>query len=354
MASQETQQFVDINGAKIIVDNALSYTDEQVEEVESKIPSKVSALTNDSGFQTASQVTSAIEGKIDSALSDSSTNAVQNKAISAELSNIKSGSSITSIDASKIKGTISSSNLPSYVDDVVEYSTVKNFPTTGETGKIYVDTSTNLTYRYSGTSYVEISPSLALGETEATAFRGDYGAEAYAHAVTNKGTALAAGMYKITVNSEGHVTEGTKVAKADITDLGIAAAQSVTAGTAGTTSATSGATLDVPYVTVAADGVVNAYGTHKHTISGFLTSTSTLDASKLSGTVPSSCYTDTTYSDMTGATDGAAGTHGLVPAPPAGSTAKFLCGNGTWQTPAGTVYSAIPDADILALFGKTA
>jgi hypothetical protein len=354
MATQATYEFVDINGAKIIVDETQAYTNEQIEEVEGKIPSKISALTNDSGFQTASQVTSAIEGKIDSALSDSSTNAVQNKAISAELSNIKSGSSITSIDASKIKGTISSSNLPSYVDDVVEYSSVKSFPTTGETGKIYVDTSTNLTYRYSGTSYVEISPSLALGETEATAYRGDYGAAAYAHAVTNKGTELASGLYKITTNAEGHVTAGTKAAKADITGLGIAAAQSVTAGTAGTTSATSGSTLDVPYVTVAADGVVSAYGTHKHTISGFLTSSSSLNAANLTGTVPSSCYTDTTYSDMTGATSSTAGSHGLVPAPAAGAETKFLCGNGTWQTPAGTTYSAIPDADILALFGKTA
>ena len=52
---------------------------------------------------------------------------------------------------------------------------------TGETGKIYVALDTNLTYRWSGSAYVEISPSLALGETSSTAYRGDRGASAYAH-----------------------------------------------------------------------------------------------------------------------------------------------------------------------------
>ena len=46
--------------------------------------------------------------------------------------------------------------------------------------------------------------------------------------------------------------------------------------------------------------------------------------------------TNTTYTDMTGATASAAGTHGLVPAPAAGAQAKFLRGDGTWQVPANT------------------
>ena len=81
-------------------------------------------------------------------------------------------------------GKVPSSQLPSYVDDVLEYSSSSLFPTTGETGKIYVDTSTNLTYRWSGTIYVEISPSLALGETQSTAYRGDRGKIAYDHSQT--------------------------------------------------------------------------------------------------------------------------------------------------------------------------
>ena len=120
-------------------------------------------------------------------------------------------------------GKVPSAQLPSYVDDVVEYASEANFPATGESGKIYVALDTNLTYRWSGSAYVEISPSLALGETSSTAYRGDYGAAAYAHAVTNKGTNYASGLYKITTNSEGHVTNAAAVEKSDITILGIPA-----------------------------------------------------------------------------------------------------------------------------------
>ena len=127
-------------------------------------------------------------------------------------------SGVAELDAN---GKVPTSQLPSYVDDVLEYSAKSSFPATGETGKIYVDTSTNKTWRWGGSAYVEISPSLALGTTSSTAFRGDYGNTAYAHAVTNKGAAFASGLYKITTNAEGHVTAATAVAKADITALGI-------------------------------------------------------------------------------------------------------------------------------------
>ena len=93
-----------------------------------------------------------------------------------------------SVDVTKqLSGKIPEANLPSYVDDVLEYNSKSNFPTSGETGKIYVDISTNLTYRWGGSAYVEISPSLALGETSGTAYRGDYGAIAYAHSQKTSG-----------------------------------------------------------------------------------------------------------------------------------------------------------------------
>lgn len=78
-------------------------------------------------------------------------------------------------------GKVPSSQLPSYVDDVLDYSSKTAFPSTGESGKIYVDNTTNLTYRWSGSDYVEISPSLALGTTSSTAFAGDKGNAAYNH-----------------------------------------------------------------------------------------------------------------------------------------------------------------------------
>lgn len=83
-------------------------------------------------------------------------------------------------------GKVPSGQLPSYVDDVVEYNSLSDFPATGETGKIYVAKDTNLTYRWSGTGYVEISPSLALGETASTAYPGDRGKAAYDDSQTNK------------------------------------------------------------------------------------------------------------------------------------------------------------------------
>jgi hypothetical protein len=84
-------------------------------------------------------------------------------------------------------GHVPVSQLPSYVDDVQEYPSRSGFPATGEAGKIYVATDTNLTYRWTGSGYVEISPSLALGETSATAYRGDRGKAAYDHSQIKSG-----------------------------------------------------------------------------------------------------------------------------------------------------------------------
>ena len=73
------------------------------------------------------------------------------------------------------EGKVPSSQLPSFVDDVIEVATLDELPSTGEAGKIYVTKDTNLTYRWSGSKYVEISASLALGETSSTAYAGDKG-----------------------------------------------------------------------------------------------------------------------------------------------------------------------------------
>lgn len=49
--------------------------------------------------------------------------------------------------------------------------------------------------------------------------------------------------------------------------------------------------------------------------------------------------TNTTYTNMGAASASAAGKAGLVPAPAAGAQAKYLRGDGTWQTPPNTTYS---------------
>ena len=78
-------------------------------------------------------------------------------------------------------GKVPSTQLPSYVDDVIEYDSFAVLPSTGETGKIYVTKDTNLQYRWGGSAYTEVSKSLALGETSETAYRGDRGKIGYDH-----------------------------------------------------------------------------------------------------------------------------------------------------------------------------
>lgn len=170
-----------------------------VSDIESKadiedIPTSLSELTNDAGYITADD----IAGKLDS-------------------SQKGAANGIAELDEN---GRVPQSQLPSYVDDVLEFNAESAFPQNGESGKIYIAADTNLTYRWSGSQYVQISSSLALGETSSSAYRGDRGKEAYDHA-SAKGSAFASGLYKIATNSEGHVTGATAVAKSDITALGI-------------------------------------------------------------------------------------------------------------------------------------
>lgn len=62
--------------------------------------------------------------------------------------------------ADLVDGKVPASQLPSYVDDVLEYANFAAFPSTGESGKIYVALDTNKTYRWSGSEYVEIANAL--------------------------------------------------------------------------------------------------------------------------------------------------------------------------------------------------
>ena len=86
-----------------------------------------------------------------------------------------------STKADLVGGYVSASQLPSYVDDVLEYADLAAFPVTGEAGKMYIAIDTNLVYRWTGSTYAVTSSSLALGSTSSTAHRGDHGAAAYAH-----------------------------------------------------------------------------------------------------------------------------------------------------------------------------
>ena len=98
--------------------------------------------------------------------------------------------------ADLVDGKIPTSQLPSFVDDVVEYTSVSAFPATGETGKIYVDTTNNTIYRWGGSAYVLIPTAIAVGETPNCAHRGDHGKHAYDHSM----------------NGDHHVTPAQKAA----------------------------------------------------------------------------------------------------------------------------------------------
>lgn len=249
------------------------------------------------------------ESEIDSKVSTLNT-AISGKAAS---SHKHAAADITSVNASAITGIIDASHLPSYVDDVIEgyYSNSKFYKTkssdgvyateiTGEAGKIYVNLNDNKTYRWSGTAFVVISETIALGETSATAYRGDRGKVAYDHASAH-GSAFASGLYKITTNAAGHVTAATAVVKTDITGLGIPAQDTVY-----THPTTSG---------------------NKHIPSGG--SAGQFLKWSADGTAVWAADNNT-WTALKGATADVSGTAGYVAAPAKGQQNYFLRGDATW------------------------
>lgn len=92
----------------------------------------------------------------------------------------------TTLDAKAdlVNGLVPASQLPSFVNDVLEFTAIGDFPTNGETDKIYLAKDTNKIYRWSGSEYVQVNGGLALGETSETAYRGDRGKISYDHSQT--------------------------------------------------------------------------------------------------------------------------------------------------------------------------
>lgn len=103
------------------------------------------------------------------------------------ISKIGANSGIASLDST---GKVPSTQLPSYVDDVLEYSAKASFPATGETGKLYIDLSNNNVWRWSGSAYVNVSDGnahLTLGTTSSTAYQGNLGKIAFDHSQLTTG-----------------------------------------------------------------------------------------------------------------------------------------------------------------------
>lgn len=368
----------------------LNYTDGVTSNIQTQLNGKAAAShTHDDRYYTEDEVDGLLAAKANTSHTHSAANITSGTLALDRIPTI-TDAKIQGMSASKLTGTIPQANLPSYVDDVLEYNGKSNFPDTGESGKIYVDTSTNKTYRWSGSGYTEISASLALGTTSSTAFRGDYGNTAYQHA-TAKGSAFASGLYKITTNAQGHVTAATAVTKSDITALGIPAQDTNTTYGVASSSANglmsaadkakldgiaSGAnktTVDSALSSTSTNPVQNkvinsalagkASSSHTHNYAGSSSAGGSANSAvklnssagsatqpvyfsggkpvattyTLNASVPSGAkFTDTTYSVMKGATSSAAGSTGLVPAPAAGKQTSFLRGDGTWVVPTNT------------------
>lgn len=157
------------------INNEATTRSEADDVLDSKISKEVSDRT---------QAVSTLQGSLDTEIARA-TKAEQDITSAYEAADTTLQNNINAINNSKgvangiatldQNGLVPSSQLPSYVDDVIEVSTFSALPNTGESGKIYITQDTNLTYRWSGTAYVEISQSLALGETSSTAYAGDKG-----------------------------------------------------------------------------------------------------------------------------------------------------------------------------------
>jgi hypothetical protein len=184
------------DGASITDYNTLKGRVDTNEDNIAMLDSDVEGLTTDVGTLKTDMTT--VKGAVTTIQGNyvPKTRKVNGKALSADItlgaSDVKAiptsqkgtANGVAELDAN---GLVPSSQLPSYVDDVLEYDTKTDFPTNGESGKIYIATDTNLQYRWTGTQYVEISSSLALGETSSTAYRGDRGKIAYDHSQKTSG-----------------------------------------------------------------------------------------------------------------------------------------------------------------------
>ena len=231
---------------------------------------------------------------------------------------------VATLDAN---GIIPSSQLPSYVDDIIEgylyegsfyEDNAHQILITPTEGKIYVDLSTDTQWRWGGSVYTQVSESLALGETSSTAYAG------------NKGKANADAIANITnganINSFADVESALSAIPDTLDDL----------SDVSTTGVTSGQVLT--YNGTGWEGATPSTGT--------VTDVQVDNVSVVSGGVAN-------ISTMTGAGASAAGAKGLVPAPSAGDEDKFLAGDGTWKTGGGSGASALDDLTDVSIDDQT-
>jgi len=157
-----------------------------------------------------------------------------------------------STKADLVSGKVPASQLPSYVDDVLEFANLAAFPASGEAGKLYVDTTANFSYRWTGSVYVRVDAGVSLGETSSTAYRGDLGKIAYDHSqfIHNKDF--------VGLNNIDNTSDANKpVSTAQATALSLKAASSHTHGNISNAGAI-GSTASLPLITEASGVIATA------------------------------------------------------------------------------------------------
>ena len=207
----KNQDTLTLNAAKNYTNDSISAAKN---ELQTKINGNSSSITTLNGYFS--------NGIANKALGDKNGNDITATYMLANLRGAANGVCPLGSDSK-----IPNSYLPSYVDDVLEYASYSNFPTTGEAGKIYVAKDTNKTYRWSGTQYTEISASIALGETTGTAYDGGKGknlADRLMHVETsyvNGSSEDGVSSYSQIIHEEGYITINTTYSNKYNADLSI-------------------------------------------------------------------------------------------------------------------------------------
>ena len=285
------------------------------------------------------------DGKIN-VKNDSHTHTIDNvtglqDALDAKVSTDQLGvpSGIATLDET---GKVLSSQLPSYVDSVIEgyyddttgkfyEDAEKTAEITGGSGKIYVDIPTSKQYRWGGTQFTEIaSGGVTLGETADTAYRGDLGKIAYEHSklVTgnpHKVTKTDIGLDK--VDNTADVDKPISTAVQTALDLKLDKLNAVTG--------VKGSAEDVARtgeVTISKENIGLDFVENKSSamIRGEITSQNIADALGYTPVDPKDVPSEVT--PFIGATADADGSTGTVIQPKLGDQEKFLKGDGTWST----------------------
>ena len=178
-------------------------------------------------------------------------------------------SGLATLDAT---GKVPAAQLPSFVDDVLEYDDLASFPVTGVNGVIYVAIDSNKTYRWSGSTYIEISPSAVtsvFGRSGVIAAQsGDYSAAQVSNTPAGNLSSVTVQAAINELDSEKQPVDATLTALAAFNSNGIIvqtaadtfAARSIASGTGITVSNGDGVSGN-PSIAISASGVTaSTYG----------------------------------------------------------------------------------------------